>query len=318
MPTEYYDLLGISTNASEDDIKKAYRKKALLHHPDKGGNPEDFKKLNTAYETLSDPKKRQLYNSGNTNPDMSTVFENMFGNNPFFNIFQNVRNMTRKTNTLACNYETTLEALCTRKIVSLKIPVNRPCPCTKTNSSTCSSCSGRGLKTTVRQFANMIQHFQQPCDECKGAGIKYNICASCKQGIITEHKKIDLHLTPELEDGYKYVFQNEGNQEKNLEPGDLIVIIRYLPHPTFQVKDKNLIYTKNISLKEALCGHSFNITHPSGDTINIDTTAITKPDTITTIPHKGISYQGVLEIHYKVIFPETISQEQSDILFKIL
>jgi DnaJ family protein A protein 2 len=337
--TKLYELLGVSPNATQDDIKKAFRKKSLIHHPDKGGDVEIYKQINSAYEVLSDPDKRKLYDehgenglrdSGGISEDMlSNMFGNMFSMNGGFpfgggtqQVFQGLFNMyTGNKSELAIHkYKVTLENLCRRRVVKLKLTRDKICKnIDESKIETCNICKGRGVVMEIKKLLpNVIHQVQTKCDVCKGRGKIYPTCDMCIDGITKEPKIFELHLNPELEDGYKYVFKNEGNQEPGKQPGDFIVILQYEDHPLFKIENKNLLYTHTLTLKEALCGHKLEISHPSGEIISISTDDVTNPDTVETIENKGLSYEGKFIIKYRVKFPEAIDKKNVDILSKIL
>jgi len=333
--TELYDLLGVTPKATEKEIKQAYRKKALTHHPDKGGDEEEFKKLNVAFEILSDPQKRKVYDrfgknglksSGVVSDDiLGSIFGNFFGNmgglGGIFNMYNNIRNAVRKTPPIIHKYQVELEDLCSRKIVKLRFTRERPCPCTSDKTS-CVECSGKGVKVCVRQIGpNMIQQTQSPCDKCSGRGKIFSSCDKCKMGMRELPKTFQLHLTPELENGYKYVFAEEGNQNHDSEPGDFIVVIVYKPHSLFRVtgsKIRHLTCTLKISLKEALCGFKKIITHPDGEQIVIEEKGITTPESDKKIPNRGLSHKSYLKITYEIKFPDKLSQEDKTTLSRVL
>lgn len=317
--SELYDLLGISSTASLEEIKKAYRKKALENHPDKGGNEEMFKKINEAYETLSNVEKRNVYDNKEKNnffPE-NDMFRNLFQNmNGFGGIFQNVfNNVISKTQPIFHTYNASLEDLCMRKIVKLKISRQRVCSCDKFKN--CDDCKGKGSKVISHTLPGFVSHMKQPCVSCQGEGKFYFSCETCEKGIYTDNKLFEIHLTPEIENGYKYIFPNEGNQMRNSQAGDFIVKISYVDHPEFKVVGKNLFYTKTLTLKESLCGHTFSLTHPCGERITLSTKEITKQDTIRTI-QKGLTENSFLEIKYNIVFPDSLSEEQIEILYKTL
>lgn len=325
LETELYDILGISYTATNEDIKKAFRKKALETHPDKGGDTEIFKKINAAYEILSDPEKKIIYDNHGKNglqssgqiPDdiLSSMFGQLFHNiNGFGGIFQNMfNNIIHKTPAIIYEYKTTLEDICTRKIIKLKLSRQRICPC----EENCSECNGHGTKNNlITHTPGIIQQTRTICYTCQGNGKKYT-CNKCEKGLLLENKTFELHLTPDIENGHNYIFPNEGNQNLKCSPGDFIVKIIYIPHPLFQINGKNLIYTKNLSLKESLCGHTFTIIHPSGEEITLTTKDITTIHMSRTIP-KGICKNSSLEIKYNIIFPSSLSDDQKEILYKTL
>lgn len=327
--TELYDLLQISTSSSADDIKKAFRKAALKHHPDRGGNEEMFKKINHAYEILSDPNKKEIYdkygkdglkNSGSVPDDMfSSMFGQMFGGmfNPMNNFFNNMAK--RKTVSTIHQYKVSLEQLCTKKVIKLKVTRDRVCQCASdSNCKNCDECKGNGVKTLFRQMGPMIQQINQPCSSCKGLGKIYNFCGKCKEGLVVDPKVFELQLSPELENGYKFIFKEEGNQDIGCLAGDFVVIMVYEKHPLFEVQGQNLVYTRSITLKEALCGHSLNMNHPSGEMISLDFSQITTPYTVRIIQNKGLTTNGNLEIRYKIEFPEKLDKHQVELFRDLL
>lgn len=332
--TELYEILQVDVSATQEDIKKAYRKKALEHHPDKGGDQENFKKINSAYEILSNPEKRQLYDnrgksglrdSGDISED---IFSSMFGNifqkmggfgNMFGNGFGIFHNAIRKTQPAIYNLNVSLEDLCTRKVVNLKVIRERICSCCDENKAlSCVECNGKGTKVFIRPLGpGMIQQIQQQCGKCQGQGKIYDYCNTCQNGVIQDPKIFEVHLTPKMENGYKYIFNNEGNQIRGYELGDFIVMVNRKDHPVFQVNGNNLIYKRDITLKEALCGHSFDIVHPSGEILTVSTNEITDPETVQILP-KGITDDAIMEIHYKIIFPKKLTPQQTEIIYKNL
>jgi DnaJ-class molecular chaperone len=349
--TKLYDLLDIQPSSSSEEIKKAFRKKSLTHHPDKGGDAEIYKKINGAYEILSDPEKRKLYdeggedglrNSGQMSEDvLSKMFGNMFGGgggfpfgggspfgqSPFggsspFQRFNTsfFQNLNTKLEPSFLNYKVTLEDLAKRKVVKLKITRDRVCPnINESELSPCFTCNGKGVKVKMNQLApGMFQQIQSPCDTCRSKGKIYPTCDNCKEGRVQDIKIIELHLNPELENGYKYVFQNEGNNDFGKQPGDFVVVIQYEEHSIFQVQGMNLLYTHTLTLKEALCGYKLELKHPSGEIISISTSGVTNPETVETIPHKGLSYQSDMIVKYRIVFPTTLTQDQTEILKNVL
>lgn len=307
--TELYELLDVNPNASHDEIKKAYRKKALQNHPDKGGDEELFKKINNAYEILVNQEKRDLYDKfGTTDQNNSPSFS---ARDIFATMFGDLFGVSKREPPLIHNHSVSLEDICRRRIISVEIDRQRVCDCNGEQIQ-CDTCEGKGMTMTMTQlFPGMIGQSISPCTNCNGKGKIHSSCKKCKNGITTENKTFDLHLTPEMGDGYKYILKEEGNQKSEHKAGDLIIILSLKKHLHFTVKGNDLFYIKTISLKEALVGNSFEIIHPSGEKIRIVNTEIIDPDTSQVLP-KGITEKGELKIRYKIIFPKSLNESQKN------
>lgn len=316
--TELYKILEIDQKASQEDIKKAYKKLAMKHHPDKGGDAEKFKKISEAYEVLSDENKRNMYDRGmdpnnqgmNINPD---IFSQMFGG---FNMFgQNVR---RKDNPVYYELKITLEKLCNNHVQKLQMQRKRICSCIKP----CSPCNGKGVKVTVRQFGpGMIQQFQEHCNLCNGSGSTNDkSCDKCQNGLIDETKLFEIKLSPDIPDGHKFVFTGEGNNTSpNIDIGDFIVGIKYEKHDIFIPSNKNLVMNLNIPLIAALTGYKTVVTHPTNVQVDIDTTGyIIDGKSPFIIKGRGMTPANDLHVKFNVEFPKEISSDKHEILKCIL
>jgi DnaJ family protein A protein 2 len=260
----FYDLLDISTDATEKEIKKAYRKKAMKHHPDKGGDPEEFKKISKAYQVLSDSNKRKQYDQfgeegiqglGNMGmPDISDIFGGFFGNRDspfdmFHGMFGRRHRGPPKSNPIIHKLNVTLEDICRNKVKKLKINLKLPCDCD--NNTTCTECKGRGMKVKIRQLGpGMIQQMQSICNSCEGKGKISNGCESCDKGIIHKSKIFEIQLNSQIKNGEKIMFENEGNIESGYLQGDFIVIVNIKKHELFYIDHTgNLSIDKTISLQ---------------------------------------------------------------------
>jgi len=330
--TDLYDILGVSPTATGREITTAYRKLAMVHHPDRGGDTEEFKKIQGAYDTLSNPDKKDKYDkfgknglkgSGGIPSEMFTsMFGNMFGGdiNNMFNAFRQARTHSQKCKPTVYKHEVTLEDVCNRNVVKLRFTRDRICSCDNNDGySTCDKCSGQGRIIQLKQIGpGMLQQPHHLCDKCSGMGKLYPSCEHCKHRIRKIPKIFHLHLTPELENGYQYVFKGEGNQVHGGEPGDFIVILNHKKHETFTFEGNDLLVTKNLTLKEALCGFSFVLMHPSGEKITVTGSNVTSPTTVTRVENKGMSENSALIIRFTVTFPEKLEKEQIPALTEIL
>merc|ERR1711871_1593055 len=255
--TKLYKTLGINQDASESEIKKAYRKLAIKFHPDKNKDnqeeaSEKFKDISEAYQILSDPEKRKMYDSmgmdgvkGNGMQfDPSDLFEHLFGGGgmggfPFGDIFGN-RRSAKKENVpepLMVKKKVSLEDIYNGAEISFSYSQTSHCEnCKGTGSITgvsskCSACRGMGFVMISNQIApGMFQQIQRPCDNCNGTGIYIepkNICKKSRgTGLKTEKKEIKIPLKKGISDGQKIHIQGAGNQIRNSKHrSDLIVII---------------------------------------------------------------------------------------------
>jgi DnaJ family protein A protein 2 len=258
-----YDVLGVPKDATEDDIKKAYRKLAKTEHPDKGGNENRFKEINEAYETLSDPQKRRDHD----NPD---PFANAFGGNSFgfpfgFGDFfggQQKRNV--KSEPIVHVVDISLKESYIGSQKKLSIQTQKACD---SCSEVCKICKGNGQYETIRKMGPMIQTMITQCDLCRGSGHvkKYNnACGSCHgKGSLHKEEIIKLELPPGTEQNTQFVFSQRGNKESGKEVGDLLVRIHIsMPH-NWSVNGNNIHYHHDISLADAICGSVITLEHPS-------------------------------------------------------
>lgn len=299
-----YSILEINKNATDPEIKSAYRRLALLHHPDKGGDEAHFKKIVQAYEILSDKTKKSMYDTNNgtrhfSSPS-SSPFMNIFD---VFNIFQQQMNRAqsrRAGEPVYYEQKVSLEDILQRKIKKIKITRNRICSCYSHNCTKCQECEGKGYIIITGQYRISCRI---SCRNCSGSGSIINSCDNCKEGIREESKLFYLHLTPDMWNGATYRFKNEGNQSVNIsESSDIIVSISVVPHSLFTVEDRHLVMYKEISLKEGLCGYNFTVTHPSGEVINTFI-KLTNNSSEFIVKGKGLSEEFDLKIRHKIIFP---------------
>jgi DnaJ family protein A protein 2 len=312
--TEFYDILKINHNATQEEIKKAYKKLAVINHPDKGGKEEDFKKIIEAYENLSDPKKRSNYDNFGKNGITTTNRSQFENGKDMFSQFFSQMNMGRNQQTpsqqvpanitYVCNV--TLEQLCSSNIINLKYLINRLCSCN--SISECLNCKGTGTVTQIRQIGmGMIQQMSSHCILCKGTGRISNGCHKCEKGFVEETKKIQIQLNPSKRNNQQIIFPKDGSQISNGKIGDFIAIIKYINHPVFKLDNFNLLLDRTITLKQSLRGYQENILHPSGKIINIDTTGkIINPYDNYIVDNMGIGVSDKLLIKFKIVFPESL------------
>jgi DnaJ homolog subfamily A member 2 len=345
MSHKFYDVLGISRSASKDEIKRAFKKKAMTCHPDKGGDPDTFKELGEAYEVLSDDEKRARYDQlgdegfsaqGGGGPEMdpfgaASIFEQMFGGGgmPFaFDPFGGMAGQQRgphKCNDHLHGVRLTLADAFTG--INKTVRVNITKQCSKCRES-CHVCQGRGTITDMRRMGFMTQVSTRPCDKCQGSGFQVAAKAGCQEckgtGSSTVEHKLEINFPPGVANKHRVVFKGMGEQPTRPDdvPGNLIFEVTILPDAHFQREGNDLIYKTQVTLRESLTGKDIVIPHFGGDiTVNtFDMWGVIKEGQTYSLPKKGIIPSGNLNILFTVNYPsgKKMSQEDRESLHSIL
>lgn len=348
--TKYYETLGVSSSASQDELKKAYRKASLKNHPDKGGDPEKFKEVAQAYEVLSDPEKREIYDQygedalkegmGGAGPSHNPfdIFESFFGGGSFGG--GSSRGRRRKQGEdVVHTLKVSLEDLYNGTTKKLSLSRNILCPKCKGkgsksgNPGKCYGCQGTGMKITRRQIGlGMIQQMQHVCPECRGSGeviSERDRCPSCKGNKVTQEKKVlEVHVEKGMQHGQKIVFDGQADEAPDTITGDIVFVLQLKEHPKFKRKFDDLYVEHTLSLTEALCGFQFALTHLDGRQLLVKSNPgeVIKPGQYKAINDEGMPQhgrpfmKGRLYIHFNVDFPESglLSPDQCRTLETIL
>lgn len=332
--TKLYDVLGVAPDASESELKKAYRKLALQFHPDKNPDAGDrFKEITAAYDILSDPKKRELYDQygekGLSEGGMGgaeDLFSAFFGGGGGFfgggGGGGGRRNKERRGKDVVHQLKVTLEDLYNGKVSKLALQKTVLCSACegvggkKGSSKTCETCNGNGVTLRMRQIGpGMVQQIQAVCQDCGGEGeiIKEkDRCKQCK-GKKTENQRkvLEVHVDKGMKNGQRIVFNGEGDQTPGVTPGDVVIILEEKPHARFVRRDRDLSMVQEISLSTALTGGQFVITHLDQRKllVKINPGEVVKPDDIKVIvgegmpTHKNPFDKGNLLIKFTIVFP---------------
>merc|ERR1712159_712858 len=200
---KYYDLLGVDKDASESEIKKAYRKLAMKHHPDKGGDPDKFKEMTEAHTVLSDPDKRQRYDrfgadgvEGGGGGGGDDLMSHLFGGGG-----RRRNDGRKKGQNVVHQLKVSLEDLYNG--TTKKMKMTREVIDQETGVKKCSECNGKGVTVRVIRMGPMVQQMQQACDACEGQGFSY-----------TRKKKtevLEINIQKGAPDGHKVVFHNKAD-----------------------------------------------------------------------------------------------------------
>lgn len=291
-----YAVLGVDKQASPEDIKKAYRKLAVKHHPDKGGDQEKFKEISAAYEILSDEQKRHEYDNPMPQgmPGMGDLFRNMFNQQPTAG--------PRRCNDIQHVIDISLEDAYNGITKRLKINLDHPC---YSCQQKCTTCQGQGF--TVVQMGPF--GMQRPCHVgCEG-GVVSKGCPACNNTKNVEQSEIiQFTIAKGVQSGESIVINGKGTQphKQGDIAGNLVVLIRVKHHPVFQREGNHLVFTTKISFEESVSGTTVKIPHFSGE-MNIGTSyfGIIDPRIRYEIKGKGLTSDAHLYIIFDIQYPKS-------------
>ncbi|XP_018326877.1 dnaJ protein homolog 1-like isoform X2 [Agrilus planipennis] len=319
MGKDYYKILGLSKDATDDDIKKAYRKLALKFHPDKNksaGAEERFKEIAEAYEVLSDGKKRDVYDKygeeglkGGINPETSdsgtfrytfhgdprATFAQFFGSaNPFQTFFDIVFGLRN-------NKDNTQHTKIFHSARNNK--QNQDPPLEKDLFVTLEEVSS-GCTKRMKISRKVLQQD-----------------GSTRR----EEKIVSISVKPGWKAGTKITFPKEGDQEPGRIPADIVFVIKDKPHDLFKREGSDIKYTATVTLRQALCGFKIDIPTLSGRILSLRTyDEVIKPNSIKRFSGHGLPFpkepskRGDLIVNFDVIFPDRLTDSSKQILHDVL
>ncbi|WP_321306308.1 molecular chaperone DnaJ [Marinifilum fragile] len=352
---DYYEVLGVSKSASEAELKKAYRKKAIQFHPDK--NPdnkeaeEKFKEAAEAYEVLSNPEKRQRYDQfghagmggaagggfggGMNMEDIFSHFGDIFGGGSFFGGGfggggRSSRRVNRGSN-LRVKVKLTLKEIA--EGVEKKIKVKKYVECNSCNGSgakdgssfsTCSTCNGSGQVTRIQNTILGQMQTSSTCPSCNGEGkMITNKCTSCAgEGIVRDEEVISINIPAGVAEGMQLSVSGKGNAARRGGiNGDLLILIQEEEHPELVRDENDLLYNLFISIPDSILGTAVEIpTIENKVKVKID--GGTQPGKILRLRGKGLpdvnGYgRGDLLVKINVWVPNNVSKEEKKVLEKL-
>lgn len=354
---DFYEILGVSKSASADEIKKAYRKKAIEYHPDK--NPGDksaeekFKEAAEAYEVLSDQQKRQRYDQfghagvngaaggggfgggGMSMDDIFSHFGDIFGGHFGFGGFggggSRGGSRVRKGSDLRVKVKLNLSEIATG--VEKKIKVKKYVSCQHCNgsgaehgsdSTTCTTCHGSGRVTRVQNTILGQMQTQSECPTCHGEGkVIREKCKYCAgEGIVREDEVININIPAGVMEGMQLSMSGKGNAaRRGGVNGDLLVLIEEEKHPQLIRDENDLIYNLLITVPQATLGDAVEVPTVDGK-VKVTIAAGTQPGKVLRLRGKGLPSvnrygTGDLLINIGVYIPESLNKEEKNLMEKL-
>lgn len=348
---DYYEVLGVTKDASEDEIKKAFKKKAREFHPDL--HPDDpeceekFKEINEAYEVLSNPEKKQRYDQfghAGVDPsyggsadmggfggfaDMSDILENIFGGFGFGGgSNRSSANAPKRGSDLQQSVSISFMDACNGKKQEIK--VNRMCVCDSckgsgsdsgTSAEICPDCQGRGsVKTTQRTPFGAISS-TKACPHCNGKGkIIKNPCSKCRGlGRIRVQKNVSIDIPAGIDDGQTIRLGGQGDCGINGGPsGDLMLSVSVKSHPLFKREGYDIHCDIPVTYMEAVLGSEITVPTIDGD-VKYNISEGTQTGTVFRLKGKGVkklnrTERGNQYVKVYVEVPKNLSKKQKDLL----
>lgn len=350
---DYYEVLGVSKDASDEEIKRAFRKLAKMYHPDnkETGDEAKFKEVGEAYAILSDPNKRKQYDqfgsaafdgtggfqgnggfgfdAGDINLD--DILRSVFGDSGFsssFGGFSGQRRRQSKGSDVRVTVDLTFEEAAFGCEKTIEVNLKDSCPeCSGKggfNEKTCSTCHGQGVVLEqVRSLFGLMQT-QKVCPDCLGKGVTYSdTCSNCKgMGVVGNKKKIKIKVPEGVDAGHELRLAGKGNSIQGGENGDLYVDFNIKDHPLFERQGNDIYLELPINVAQATLGCEVEIPTLNGNVI-LDIKPGTQNYTKLKLKGKGLKspnslIRGNMYVVVNIIIPTKLTLSQKKLFKELL
>jgi len=350
---DYYEILGVRRDASQDDLKRAFRRLAMQHHPDRNpGDPaaaERFKEINEAYAVLSDPEKRRAYDmfghagvsqagvgqgpagfGGFEGFGFGDIFESFFGD--AFGSFGR-RATTRSARGDDLRYDLTISFEEAYRGTEKEIEVPRLVACEAcggagaqpgTGWETCGTCGGRGqVRRQAQSIFGAVVNITT-CPSCSGAGrVLRTPCSACHgQGRVERRRRLSVRIPPGVDTGSQIRLAGEGEAGlRGGPPGDLYIVLKVKPHPQLRRQDEDVVYDLRINMIQAALGDRIEVPTLDGP-VEIAIPPGTQHGQTFRLAGKGMpdvrtGRRGAQFVKVQVVIPRDLTPEQRDLLRKV-
>ena len=338
---DFYEILGVQKNASDDEIKKSYRKLAMKYHPDRNKDDKEserkFKEVSAAYEILKDSEKRSAYDQyghdafrqggggqgfGDFGGGFSDIFEEFFGGG-FGG--QSRQRGPQRGNDLRYNMSVSLQEAYSGKKSQIRIPSYEGCDlCSatgsadKTGPSTCSTCGGQGKVRSTQGFFSI----ERPCPTCGGEGSSIkNPCLKCSgTGQVKKQKTISVTIPAGVDTGTRIRISGEGEPgQRGAGNGDLYIFVEVQKDKLFEREEENIFCQIPISITTAILGGDVEVPTIEGKKARLNIPPGTQSETQFRLKGKGMSIlrqtrRGDMYVEANVEIPVNLNSKQKAIL----
>jgi molecular chaperone DnaJ len=326
---DYYEVLGVKKDASADEIKKAFRRAAVEHHPDRGGDETKFKEINEAYEVLKDSEKRKRYDQFGQNINFD--FGDLGLGDIFSSFFGGGQAGGRQRQARGRDVETAVEISFEQAVfgTEAKLDLNLADTCEHCKGTTvepghelktCDQCQGSGQVITMTKtiFGNIQQ--AMVCPKCKGSGkIPEKVCSVCHgKGTQTKKQTVDLKIPAGIDDGATIRLREHGEAVANGPKGDLYVNIRVKPHKKFTREGDLILSEEHVGMVEAALGTEIEVDTVDGP-IQMKVPAGTQSGSDFKLSNHGVPHlkgnsRGAHIVTIIVDTPTKLSKQQQELL----